>query len=207
MNVLYFDLLKGRDKNIEYLFSNLILEIYTMNSNYIFQMAMHLLLKFANNEQKIKYLRKQGMQIGKNCCFYSMKFSTEPYLIVIGDHVAIAHGTTFITHDGGIWNFRDVLIDSDVFGKIVIGNNVSIGSNCTILPNTVIGNNCIIGAGSVVRGRFPDDSVIVGNPAKIVYNTNYQRFFYSQNPGLLKTKNMSPRKKTQTIKEHFGIKR
>jgi acetyltransferase-like isoleucine patch superfamily enzyme len=178
-----------------------------MNLNYIFQKIIQLLLKFASNEQKIKYLRRQGMQIGKNCIIYPRIFSTEPYLIEIGNHVAIAQGTMFITHDGGIWNFRDEFADADVFGAIAIGNNVSIGSNCTILPNTTIGNNCIVAAGSVVRGRFPDNSVIVGNPAKVVYNINYQRFFYLQNPGLLQTKNMSHREKTQTIKEHFGIKR
>lgn len=177
-----------------------------MDLKNILQKIINLLLRFANNEQKIWYLRNLGMKIGKNCSLYTLKFSTEPYLIMIGDHVSIAQGTTFITHDGGIWNFRDEFIDADVFGKIVIGNNVSIGYNCTILPNVSIGNNCIVGAGSIVRGRFPANSVIAGNPAKIVYNSNFQRFCYLQNPGLLKTKNMSNRKKTQTIKEHFGIK-
>ena len=45
---------------------------------------------------------------------------------------------------------------------------VFVGADCTFLPNTFVGNNCIIGAGSVVRGRFPDNSVIVGNPAKVL---------------------------------------
>lgn len=40
--------------------------------------------------------------------------------------------------------------------------------NSTILAGTSIGNNCIIGANSLVKGNFPDNSVIVGNPAKIV---------------------------------------
>jgi len=37
-----------------------------------------------------------------------------------------------------------------------------------ILPNTTIGNNCVIGAVSVVWGKIPDDSVLMGNPAKVV---------------------------------------
>ena len=174
--------------------------------NDILRKFREILLKLSTNEGRIKYLRKQGMKIGQNCLFTTMNFSTEPYLIEIGNHVGIANGTMFITHDGAIWCFRDELPNADVFGKIKIGDNVFIGSNCTILPNTIIGNNCIVGAGSIVRGVFPDNSVIVGNPAKIVLNMNFQRFFYLQNPGLLHTKNMPASEKTQVIKEHFNIK-
>ena len=158
---------------------------------------MLLLLKKASNKVKIKYLRKQGMKIGENCLINTVAFSTEPYLIEIGNHVAIANGTEIITHDGAIWCFREELGYADVFGKIKIGNNVFIGNNCTILPNTVIGNNSIVGAGSVVRGKFPDNSVIFGNPAKIVLNMNVQKFLYLQNPGLLKTQNLPDSKKRQ----------
>lgn len=101
--------------------------------------------------------------------------------MVMIDHVAIAGGTDFITHDGAIWCFRDEIINADIFGKIKIGNNVFIGNSCTILPNTIIGDNCIVGAGSVARGKFPDNSVIVGNPAKLVVKMNVQKFLYLQN--------------------------
>jgi acetyltransferase-like isoleucine patch superfamily enzyme len=177
-----------------------------MNLINIQQKLQLLTVKILGNDAKIRYLRKQGMKIGNNCLFVTMSFSTEPYLIEIGDHVAIAGGTMFITHDGAIWCFRDEQPNADVFGKIKIGNNVFIGSNCTILPNTSIGNNCIVGAGSIVRGTFPENSVIVGNPAKVVFNMNVQKFFYLQNPGLLMTKNMDAKSKTETIKKHFDIK-
>ena len=147
------------------------------------------------------------MKIGENCLISTMNFSTEPYLIEIGNHVAIADHTEIVTHDGGIWCFRDEISNADLFGKIKIGNNVFIGNNCTILPNTAIGDNCIIGSGSVVRGKFPDNSVIIGNPAKVIMNINIQKFLYLQNPGLLKTKNLAGTKKTKIIKEHFGIKK
>lgn len=163
------------------------------------------LLKRASTESKVKYLRKQGMKIGEDCRLNTFSFSTEPYLIEIGDHVAIAAGTEIITHDGAVWCFRDVIENADVFGKIKIGNNVFIGDNCTILPNTIIGNNCIIGAGSVVRGKFPDDSVIIGNPAKVVLKMSMQKFLYLQNPGLLRTSNLSDKEKNEIIKKHFGI--
>lgn len=40
--------------------------------------------------------------------------------------------------------------------------------NSIILKGTVIGNNCVIGAGSVVHGKFEDNCVIAGNPAKVI---------------------------------------
>jgi serine acetyltransferase len=74
------------------------------------------------------------------------------------------------------------------------------------LPNTTIGDNCIVGAGSIVRGQFPENSVIVGNPAKVVMSTAMQRLFYTQNPNLMEIKNLDYKKKAKAIKSHFGIK-
>lgn len=162
-------------------------------------------LKKASIKTKIKYLRKQGMKIGEGCRLNTMSFSTEPYLIEIGDHVAIAGGSEIITHDGAIWSFEKDFPNADVFGMVKIGNNVFIGDNCTILPNTVIGDNCVVGAGSVVRGKFPADSVIIGNPAKIVLKTSMQKFLYRQNQGLLYTADLSDARKAKILKKHFGI--
>lgn len=159
----------------------------------------------ASMKRKISFLRKQGMKIGQDCHINTMSFSTEPFLIEIGDHVAIAGGTVFITHDGAIWCFRDEFSNADLFGKIKIGNNVFIGNNSIILSNTEIGDNCIVGAGSVVRGKFQSNSVIIGNPAKVVSNMNIQKFLYRQNLGLLKIKNLSDSQKNEIIKKHFNI--
>ena len=163
-------------------------------------------LKKSSIKSKIRYLRRQGMKIGEGCRLNTMSFSTEPYLIEIGNHVAIAGGTEIITHDGAIWSFEGDFPNADVFGKVKIGNNVFIGDNCTILPNTIIGDNCVVGAGSVVRGRFPENSVIVGNPAKVVLKTSMQKFLYSQNQGLLRTADIPDSEKAKIIKKHFGIK-
>ena len=48
---------------------------------------------------------------------------------------------------------------------VVIGKDCFIGMNTIICKGTVLGDRCIVGAGSVVRGVFPSDSVITGNPA------------------------------------------
>lgn len=172
----------------------------------IINRLQRVIAEHSGSDRKIAFLRKQGISIGKGCHLETMSFSTEPYLVELGDHVAVANGTVFITHDGGISCFRDEFPDDDVFGKIVIGNNVHIGINCTILPNTVIGDNCIIGAGSVLRGRFPIDSVIVGNPAKVIMNIKMQRFLYRVNPDRLPTEKMTDPEKKLVVLNHFAVK-
>ncbi len=174
-----------------------------MNFRSILQSVQIAILKRSTDKRRINYLRRRGTKIGENCHVNTMSFSTEPYLIEVGDHVAISAGTDLITHDGAAWCFRNEQENIDVFGKIIIGNNVFIGINCTILPNTTIGNNCIIGAGSVVRGKFPDDSVIIGNPAQVVMKMSFQKFLYLQNPGLFRTHSLSDREKSKIVKAHF----
>ena len=56
--------------------------------------------------------------------------------------------------------------------EIKIGNHTFIGAKAILLPGTQIGDNCIIGAGTVVKGTIPNNSVVVGNPAKIVQTTD-----------------------------------
>lgn len=172
----------------------------------VWESVFKLYLLKCSDEKRVKYLRKLGMKIGERCRIRTMKFSTEPYLIEIGDHVAIAAGTEFITHDGANWVFEDDVDGGGVFGKIVIGNNVFIGINSIILSNTSIGDNCIVGAGSVVRGKFPENSVLAGNPAQIVSKTGIQRMLTKQSPDLLKTKNCTVAQKDRIVKDHFGIK-
>ena len=57
-----------------------------------------------------------------------------------------------------------------IASPIRIGNDVWIGSNCTILPGVTIGNNVVVAAGSVVSKDIPDNSVVAGVPAKIIKN-------------------------------------
>lgn len=52
--------------------------------------------------------------------------------------------------------------------KTDIGENCFIGIGALIQAGTILGKGCVVGANSVVRGHFPDHSVIVGAPARIV---------------------------------------
>lgn len=110
--------------------------------------------------------------VGENCLIHeSTIFGTEPYLIQIGNDVRISRGCKLITHDGGLWVLRNKgLVDkkADKFGRIVIGNNVNIGWDVTILPGVTIGDNVVIGVGAVVTKNIPNDSVVAGVPAKVI---------------------------------------
>ena len=114
-----------------------------------------------------------GVKVGANCRFYSAKFFSEPYLVEIGDNVIISGEVIFVTHDGGIYLLKDEINDlRGYYGKIKIGSNCFIGMGAIILPNVQIGDNCIIGAGAVVANSFPENSVIMGNPAKVAFKTS-----------------------------------
>lgn len=118
-----------------------------------------------------KYARHSGVKIGKGCLISTLNFSSEPYLISIGDNVRIANGVKFFTH-GGLFPFREKLnANLDIFGKVVIGNNVHIGDGAYIMPGVTIASNCIVGAGSVVTKSVPEGSIVAGNPARVVGTT------------------------------------
>jgi acetyltransferase-like isoleucine patch superfamily enzyme len=67
--------------------------------------------------------RKQEAQIGEGCSIIPTFLGTKPYLVKIGNHVTIAEGVNFITHDGGAWILRNEYPNAQVFGPIVIEDN------------------------------------------------------------------------------------
>lgn len=93
--------------------------------------------------------------------------------VVIGNNVLIASNVYISDHFHGCISKDELDIppkERNLFSKgaIIIGNNVWIGDAVIILPNVTIGNNAIIGANSVVTKSFPENTVIAGNPAKII---------------------------------------
>ena len=114
-----------------------------------------------------EYFRKQGAQIGEGCSIIPKSLGTEPYLVKIGNHVTVASGVSFITHDGGPWIFRNEVPNLQVFGPIIIEDNCVIGQNAVLFPNVRIGKNSIVGAGSVVISDVPQDTIVMGVPARV----------------------------------------
>ncbi len=85
--------------------------------------------------------------------------------ITIGDNAFIAPHVSLITENHGLaTDKRRTLVSK----PIVIGDNVWIGANATVLQGVTIGDNAVIGAGSVVTKDVPENSVAAGNPAKII---------------------------------------
>lgn len=124
-----------------------------------------------------KYARHIGVTLGKGGFISTKNFSTEPYLIKIGNFVRIAPGTTFYTH-GGTWTLRKKYDNPnlDTFGKITVGDYSYIGENCMIMSGVHIGSNCIIGGGSVVTKSVPDGVMVAGNPARFIgYTENFYK--------------------------------
>lgn len=127
--------------------------------------AIH--IKTMPQSKYIDYLKKSGAQIGENCEIYkSANFGSEPYLIQIGNHVRINAGVQLITHDGGYWvlrskqsGFGDEFAEADKFGKIIIHDNVHVGTNSIIMPGVEIGENSVIACGAVVTHNVPPNSV------------------------------------------------
>lgn len=128
---------------------------------------MKLRVKLMSNKEYIDYLRTKGVRIGEGCDIHkTANFGSEPFLVRIGDNTRITKGVQFITHDGGLWVLRrlELVGKEDVkYGNIIIGDNVNIGWDATIMPNVRIGNNCVIAAGAIVTKSIPDNSVWGGS--------------------------------------------
>lgn len=130
-----------------------------------------LLVQLADPRDRPALLRRQGATIGDDCFILTKSLGTEPQLVTIGNHCAIAGGTQFFTHDAATWSCGV----KTVFDRIEIGNNVFIGANVILLPRTRVGDDAIIGAGAVVSGEVPAGMVYAGNPARPVCTTEEYR--------------------------------
>lgn len=116
----------------------------------------------------IQYANKIGVHLGRNVQITGkQEWSSEPYLIYVGDQTTVSKDVQFLTHDGSTRVFRNREKYKSVlrFGAIHIGQNCFLGARCIIMPGVKVGNNSIVAAGAVVTKNIPENE-IWGVPAK-----------------------------------------
>jgi acetyltransferase-like isoleucine patch superfamily enzyme len=111
---------------------------------------------------------QKNASVGRQCKISSHTFVCEG--VTIEDNVFIGHGVMFIndiypraTANGQLQTEADWKVE-----RTVIKRGASIGTGATILANVIIGENAIVGAGSVVTKSVPSNTIVAGNPAKVL---------------------------------------
>ena len=144
-----------------------------------------------------KEARHLGVSCGVNCLIATRNWSSEPYLITIGNNCQITDNVHFYTHGGG-QAIREIDPSFDCFGKIKVDDYAYIGSNSLILPGVTIGKGALVAAGSVVTKSVAPHSVVGGNPAKFICTTQE---YYERNKAFnIKTKGKSNKEKEIILK-------
>lgn len=134
-------------------------------------------------KENIKYLKRCGIKIHgiPNYISSDVYFDGHDYSkITLMDGCVLSREVILLTHDYSIARGIEAIKGKTweksktphFLKEIYVGENSFIGARVMLLPGTHIGKNCIIGAGSVVKGTIQDNSIVVGNPAKIIAKTD-----------------------------------
>ncbi len=118
-------------------------------------------------KENVEIWHPQNLTVGRNCGFGRNNNINCVGEVFMGDDVRIGPGVmiTTLNHTNSKCGMLD---KKSIIKPVYIGSNVWIGFGVAILPGAKIGNNCVIGALSVINKEFPDNSVIVGNPGRIL---------------------------------------
>jgi acetyltransferase-like isoleucine patch superfamily enzyme len=112
---------------------------------------------------------QKGACIGASCKISSHTFICEG--VTIGDRVCIGHSVTFINdkYPRATTRTGQLKTDADwVCQTIRVAEGASIGSGAVLLGGITVGENAIVGAGSVVTRSVPRNTIVAGNPARIL---------------------------------------
>jgi acetyltransferase-like isoleucine patch superfamily enzyme len=114
---------------------------------------------------------QRGASIGRNCKISSHTFICEG--VHIEDNCFIGHGVMFTNDLFPRATNPDGSVQTDADWNMVetfVKKGASIGSNATILCGITIGENALVGAGAVVTRNVPPNTIVAGNPARILKN-------------------------------------
>lgn len=114
------------------------------------------------NSYVVSKMRETGMKIGDNTHIFSNIALSEPYLVSIGNNSTISTGVSFITHDASVGVYLGREANSDICGKITVGDNCFIGASSILMYGISIADNTIIASGSVVVKSILESGCIWG---------------------------------------------
>ena len=174
-----------------------------MKIKYIFRLLKNRIMQSTN---PVKWAKKIGVNMPDNGVhlYGRVSWSTEPWIITIGNNVHITEGVRFITHDGGTLLYRDKVPDLEITKPIIIGDNVYIGNNVLLLPGVTVGSNVIIGAGAVVSRDIPDNSLAVGVPARVIKTAD--EYFEKIKRESIHLGHLKGQEKDKALMEFYGYK-
>ena len=142
-----------------------------------------------------EYARHIGVKIGKNCLINTRNWSSEPYLITIGNNVQVQEVYLYTLMGGDA--VREKYPDFDVFGKVVIEDWAYIGAHSQIMPGVTIGRGALVAAGSIVTKSVSPGTVVGGNPAR--YICTVEEYYERSKKYNLSTKALSQTEKRNIL--------
>jgi acetyltransferase-like isoleucine patch superfamily enzyme len=119
---------------------------------------------------------QKGARIGRNCKISSHTFICEG--VTIEDEVFVGHGVIFINDPYPRSTNASGALQTEadwVCIQTLVKKGASIGSGATLLCGVTVGENAIVGAGSVVTKDVPPDTIVAGNPARIMRKTGEEK--------------------------------